>query len=61
MASVDHLPGELAPKSGVYRLLNVLGGEEPTQAAVQRGDKLPGAPLGFTWRLVRETDPGDLK
>ena len=52
----EHQPGQPAPKSGVYRLLNVFGGEEATRVTVRRGETLPAAPRGYSWRLVRETD-----
>ena len=48
----DHRPGELAPASGQYSLLNVFGSMSSEAAQVLRGNRLPPAPLGFTWRMV---------
>jgi hypothetical protein len=37
---------------GVYELRNVLGSPAGERAIVARGDPLPAAPRGFTWRLL---------
>ena len=39
--------------TGVYRLLNVFGTETIEFAHVGKGQPLPPAPLGFSWRLER--------
>ena len=57
MSKTEHLPGDLAPETGTYRLLDVFGGDTKTHAHVGQGQPLPGAPRGHTWWLERE--PGD--
>jgi hypothetical protein len=52
----DHLPGGAAPAEGAYCLLNVLGGMTGVVARVPRGNPLPQAPRGFTWRLAQEAN-----
>lgn len=42
----EHTPTDDAPTSGRYELLNVFG--TPTG----EGERLPAAPLSYTWRLV---------
>jgi hypothetical protein len=55
-ANPEHRPGDPAPKSGRYRLLNILGGATETHVYVAEGQPLPAAPHGQTWRLEREAD-----
>jgi hypothetical protein len=52
----DHLPGDAAPTDGAYCLLNVFGSMTGVVARVPRGNPLPEAPRGFTWRLAREAN-----
>jgi hypothetical protein len=52
----DHRPGELAPDSGQYSLLNVFGSMSSEAAQVLRGNRLPPAPRGFTWRMVSKKE-----
>jgi hypothetical protein len=60
MASeTEHHPGDLAPETGTYRLLDIFGSRTATHVHVRQGHPLPGAPRGHTWRLERE--PGDLE
>lgn len=54
MSAAEHPPGHPAPLAGVYRLLNIFGTETIEAAHVARGQPLPPAPLGHTWRLERE-------
>ena len=51
--SSDHQPGEPAPHTGRYEELNVFGSETGNVIHVRKGDPLPAAPHGFTWRLVQ--------
>ena len=55
MAS-DHKPGDPAPHTGHYEELNVFGSETGHVVHVRKGDALPGAPYGFTWRLSQKTE-----
>jgi hypothetical protein len=50
----EHAPGEPASVTGVYRQVNVLG--TPTEAVVRvdRGERLPQAPIGFAWCLAQK-------
>jgi hypothetical protein len=50
----DFYPGDLAPVAGVYRLHNVFGSATDQVVTVTDGDQLPAAPLGHTWRPVRQ-------
>ena len=46
-----HQPGEPASQAGHYEQLNIFGTPTGTTMFVQRGNSLPAAPIGFTWRL----------
>lgn len=52
----DCPPGASASVGGVYELLNVMGTPMGTRVLVSRGEALPPAPFGWTWRLVVEGD-----
>jgi hypothetical protein len=52
----EHQPGAVAPTTGRYRLLNVLGSPTPHTAHVRRGETLPDAARGQGWRLDSETE-----
>jgi hypothetical protein len=52
----EHQPGTPAPVTGHYRLVNVFGSAIAHSAHVRRGEKLPMAPRGGSWRLEQETD-----
>jgi hypothetical protein len=43
----EHLPGTLAPKTGLYEELNVFGSPSGTQTRIVQGDLLPPLPLGL--------------
>jgi len=50
---LDHLkPGELAPATGAYKEHNVFGTPTGNRIDVTKGDLMPPAPRGFTWRRV---------
>ncbi len=51
MALQEYRPGELAPVSGQYEELNVLGARTGKIHSAQAGEPLPTAPRGFSWRL----------
>jgi hypothetical protein len=44
-------PGQPAPASGCYELLNVFGTPSGEETIVERGCPTPGAPRGYMWRL----------
>ncbi len=50
----QHLPGEAAAVSGLYREVNVFGTPTGIVVKVPRGEKLPHAPRGFSWLLLEE-------
>jgi hypothetical protein len=52
MEADEHLPGELAPHSGEYHELNVFGTPTGWSRYIQKGERLPVLPRGFTWRHV---------
>lgn len=47
-------PGEPAPISGLYQLLNVFGTVDGEEVFLEQGHSAPGAPNGFTWRVKRQ-------
>jgi hypothetical protein len=55
----EHMPGDPAPKSGLYRLLNIFGNVTHISVHAQQGQPLPGAPRGYGWRLDPESDRTD--
>ncbi len=57
MASTEHDPGELVLVAGHYEELNVFGTPTGRRTTLVKGDRMPAAPRGFTWRLV-EVIPG---
>ena len=48
----DHLPGSKAPAGGVYEELNMFGVSTGITEHVAKGERLPLAPQGYTWRKV---------
>jgi hypothetical protein len=53
MAIQTHVePGTLAPVAGVYQELNVLGCLTGRWRSIKEGERLPAAPIMFSWRLV---------
>jgi hypothetical protein len=53
--SICH-PGDLAPATGLYRLLNIFGTETAQWTRGMEGEPLPDAPQGFMWQA--EPGPG---
>jgi hypothetical protein len=53
----EYAPTDNAPASGRYELMNIFG--TPTHEAVSAsaGERLPAAPLGYSWRLIAEDEP----
>jgi hypothetical protein len=49
----------VAPTSGHYRLLNVVGTPTNHRVHVKRGDPMLIAPRGNSWRLEREAEDDD--
>lgn len=45
-----------APAAGIFRLYNVFGTPTLALVRVSHGERLPGAPIGFTWRLEADTN-----
>jgi hypothetical protein len=56
MATGDHLPGDPARHTGRYDELNVLGTHTGRMIEVERGERLPDNPRGYTWRYVPAQD-----
>ena len=52
MNETEYAPGDPAPFSGIYELLNVLGFPSKTRIPRRQGEQLPPAPLGWSWRFV---------
>ena len=55
---MEHTPGEIAPTTGIYELLNVFGTPTGRLVYVTKGDPLPAAPRGYAWRYVEELPKG---
>jgi hypothetical protein len=49
-----HLPGEPASWEGSYQEVNVFGTPTGQTVRARRGESLPAAPRGYTWRLATE-------
>jgi hypothetical protein len=50
----EYSPGDLAPETGTYELLSVVGTPIGICEDFRAGMALPPAPRAFTWRLRRE-------
>ena len=48
----EHTPGDAAPVTGTYELLNVFGSRTGVRVHVPHGQPLPPAPLRHTWTLA---------
>lgn len=57
----ERAPGDIAPTTGKYELLDVLGSRTGTIEHVKEGEPLPAAPRSFTWRHVVESDEEQLR
>jgi hypothetical protein len=55
MAVREYPPGTRAPSPGTYEQLNVFGALTGLRITAVQDERLPAAPLGFTWRMM-ETD-----
>ena len=51
MPIADVRPGQPAPASGCYQLLNVFGTPSGEETIVEQGSPTPGAPRGYMWQL----------
>jgi hypothetical protein len=49
-------PGATVPVTGRYRLLNVFGTPTDHSVHIWRGEALPAAGRGHSWRLEQQTD-----
>ena len=49
---MEYAPGDIAPTTGRYELITVLGARNGRAEYVMEGDPLPAAPRRYTWRLV---------
>jgi hypothetical protein len=49
---MDYAPGSEAPEAGVYEELNVFGTSTGITERVAKGERLPLAPLGYSWRMA---------
>jgi hypothetical protein len=56
---LEHRPGELASATGLYHEVNVFGTRTGRTVRAERGERLPGAPLGFRWQLIEIAPGGD--
>jgi hypothetical protein len=48
----EYAPGATAPAAGVYELLNIFGTPVGVRVPLANGETLPGASIGWKWRLV---------
>jgi hypothetical protein len=46
-----------APALGRYQLLNIFGAATDAVASARKGERLPAAPRGYSWRLVAINEP----
>jgi hypothetical protein len=51
----EHQPGAHAPITGHFEELNIFGSPTGRVEPAQEGERLPPAPLGFSWRLIEDT------
>lgn len=52
----ERQPGDPAPETGEYHLINVLGSHTGRSVALQQGQPLPPAPRGFWWTMHRSPE-----
>jgi hypothetical protein len=55
----EHRPGEPASATGLYHEVNVFGTPTGRTVRAERGDRLPGAPRSFGWRLIEQAPDDD--
>jgi hypothetical protein len=53
----EYAPTDDAPASGRYELLNIFGTPTDEGVSASEGERLPKAPLGYSWRLVADDEP----
>jgi hypothetical protein len=53
----EHDPTDDPPASGRYELLNIFGTATGEAVFASEGERLSGAPLGYSWRLVAVDEP----
>ena len=49
---MNYSPGSEAPEDGVYEELNIFGTSTGITERLGKGERLPLAPQGYTWRTV---------
>jgi hypothetical protein len=49
---MNYSPGSEAPEDGVYEGLNIFGTSAGITERLGKGERLPLAPQGYTWRKV---------
>jgi hypothetical protein len=54
LRDVECRPGQPAPQSGWYLLLNVFGTPDGEERFIERGQPAPAAPVGYHWQLRGE-------
>ena len=52
MTAREYPPGMQAPVAGTFEQRSVLGSATGVRVTVARGEPLPRAPRGFTWRII---------
>ena len=53
----EYDPGDAAPASGRYELLNIFGTATGEAVAAGEGERLPAVPRGYSWRQVGADEP----
>jgi hypothetical protein len=53
----EYVPTDDAPLSGGYELLNIFGTPTGEAVSASEGERLPAAPLGYSWRLMAVDEP----
>jgi hypothetical protein len=53
----EHAPTDDAPATGRYGLLNIFGTPTGEAMSASKGERLPAAPLGNSWRLIAIDEP----
>jgi hypothetical protein len=60
MAHDDLRPLSPAPRGGLFEEINLFGAPTGVMTRVNRGEALPGAPRGFTWRPLPDVPREEL-
>ena len=55
----EHRPGEPAFATGLYHEVNVFGTRTGRTVRAERGERLPRAPRGFGWHLIKQAPDED--